>query len=87
MRSRTLRYRSPTIDGPPLIGGILMRDGPRVRRGYRILAASKAKSRAPGLGTVMWRLHVEPMSAARAKQEVEAGVPRWSMRWDRKRRG
>jgi hypothetical protein len=63
-----------------------MGDGPRVRRGYRILSAVKGKTTLPGLGVTTWRLHVEPMAAARARDEIDAGVPHWSIRWDARKR-
>ena len=86
MRTPTLRYRCPAADGPPPMGCILMGHGPRVRRGYRVLAASRAKSGVPALGVVTWRLAVESMAAQRARGEIEAGAPHWEIVWDRRRR-
>jgi hypothetical protein len=82
----TLRYRCPFVDGPPPIGCILMGKGPRVRRGYRILGAARAKSAIVGLGVVTWKLHVESMPSSRARAEIEAGAPYWTIVWDRRKR-
>ena len=86
MRTPTLRYRCPLVDGPPPIGCILMGDGPRVRRGYRILGVVRTKGALPALGVTTWRLHVEPMPKARAQAEIEAGAPHWDIVWDRRER-
>lgn len=82
----TIRYRSPTTEGAPPPGCILMGDGPRVRRGYRVLSAKAGKSGIAGLGVTTWKLHVEPMAKARALAEVEAGAPWWNIVWDRRDR-
>jgi hypothetical protein len=63
-----------------------MGDGPRVRRGYRILAATRTKGSLPAFGVATWKLHVEPMAKARALAEVEAGAPHWNIVWDRRER-
>lgn len=84
MKTPTLRYRCPAVDGAPPIGLILMGTGPRVRRGYRVLATKRSKGIA-GLGVATWRLHVDPMSAARAREEIEAGAPHWDIVWDRRK--
>lgn len=84
-RVPTLRYRSPLEDGSPPIGTILMDDGPRVRRAYRILNVVKTKTTLPGLGVCTWKLQVEPMSAASGRTEIEAGAPYWCIKWDKRR--
>lgn len=86
MRAATIRYRVPAIEGTPSPGAILMGDGPRVRRAYRILSAISTKSRPIGLGVVTWKLKVEPMSASTGRQEIEAGTPHWSIKWDSRKR-
>jgi hypothetical protein len=83
-RVPTLRYRCPTVDGPPQIGTILMGEGPRVRRGYRVLSAVRGKGIA-ALGVVTWRLHVERMSRERAQGEIDAGTPYWNIVWDKRK--
>lgn len=85
-RIPTLRYRTPAADGPPPVGAILMGDGPKVRRGYRILTATRTKSSSLiGLGVCTWKLLVEPMGAETARREIEAGAPHWSLVWDKRR--
>jgi hypothetical protein len=64
-----------------------MGDGPRVRRGYRVLSATAGSSGIAGLGVTTWKLHVEPMAKVRALAEVEAGAPWWNIVWDRRERG
>jgi len=88
MRPRipTIRYRVPLVDGHPPIGTILMGSGPRVRRAYRILTATKTKTTLPGLGICTWKLQVEPMSAASGRLEIEAGAPFWEICWDKRDR-
>lgn len=85
-RVPVIRYRLPLVDGQPEIGAILMGDGPRVRRGYRILSATRTRSSLPGLGVCTWKLQVEPMSAAAARSEIDAGAPSWSIQWDKRER-
>jgi hypothetical protein len=87
MRSSTpsIRYRTPAADGPPLPGTILMGDGPRVRRAYRVLGAVRCRG-CPALGIATYRLQVERMSAARGLEEVAAGAERWLIRWDSRER-
>lgn len=84
VRKRTLAYRMPALDGPPPPGVILMGEGPRIRRAYRILSATKVQSHLVGLGTVTWKLAVEPMSAAAGREEIDAGTPWWTIRWDKR---
>lgn len=86
MKAKTLRYRAPLADGPPPVGAILMGDGPRTRRGYRILGVRKSKSSQPALGVTTWRLTVESMPKERAMEDVDAGVPWWSLVWDSRER-
>lgn len=86
-RMPTIRYRCPTIEGGPMAGHIVMGDGPRVRRAYRVLAAVKTRAGLPALGCCTWRLSVEPMSATAGRAEIEAGVPRWGIVWDVRRKG
>lgn len=85
-RVPTIRYRCPLEDGPPAVGTILMGDGPRVRRAYRILNATRTKSAIVGLGVCTWKLQVEPMSAASGREEIEGGAPFWSIKWDKRER-
>lgn len=68
-------------------GHILMGEGPRIRRAYRVLGAKKATGGLIALGCATWRLTVEPMSAAAGREEVEAGAPLWGMRWDVRKKG
>lgn len=83
-RIPTLRYRAPFIDGAPPVGAIVMGNGPRVRRAYRILLATKTKSSLVGLGVCTWKLLVEPMSAAAGRDEIDAGAPHWEIVWDKR---
>jgi len=85
-RIPTLRYRVPLIDGAPPVGAIVMGEGPRVRRAYRIMLATRTKSALIGLGVVTWKLRVESMSAASGRDEIEAGAPHWPIVWDKRRR-
>jgi hypothetical protein len=82
----TLRYRCPASEGAPPVGIILMGDGPRVRRAYRVLSAARTKSEVVGLGMAAWKLRVEPMSAAAGRDEIATGVPWWCIQWDRRER-
>ena len=83
--TRTLRYRAPTSHGAPPIGAILMGTGPRVRRGYRVTApAVRVPLGAKAMGFTRWRLRVEPMGAAAARADIDAGAPHWGLRWDRR---
>jgi hypothetical protein len=88
MRARrpTIRYRCPATDDGPQPGIILMGDGPRVRRAYRVLSASRAKSAIVGLDFITWKLQVEPMSAERGREEIAAGIPWWCIHWDKRER-
>lgn len=86
MKTRTIRYRAPVIDGTPMVGTILMGDGARVRRGYRILGARQSASGHPAPGLTTWRLAVEAMPKAAAMAEIEDGAPCWSIVWDRRER-
>lgn len=88
MRSRipTLRYRCPTTEGAPQPGHIVMGQGPRVRRAYRVLSAAASRGGLVALGCTTWRLRVEPMSRAAGEAEIAAGVPWWGMSWDKRRR-
>ena len=63
-----------------------MGEGPRVRRGYRVLAIRQVRGGLVALGCVTWKLTVEPMSAAAAREEVAAGVPLWGIEWDSRKR-
>lgn len=77
----TIRYRCATHEGSPLPGHIIMGDGPRVRRAYRVLSIRKTKA-LPGLGTTTWCISVEPMSAAAGRTEIDEGTPSWGIQWD-----
>jgi hypothetical protein len=81
-----LSYRCPTVDGAPLPGTIIMGDGPRTRRAYRVLGARKARGSLIGLGVTTWAIKVEPMSATRGRDEIAAGAIGWSLVWDKRRR-
>lgn len=83
-RAPQIRYRCPTTRGQPPTGAIVMADGPRVRRGCRILKAVKVRSSMVMLGMVTWRLSVESMSSAAAREEIAAGAPHWGIKWDRR---
>jgi hypothetical protein len=85
-RAPTIRYRCPATDGEPFPGLILMGDGPRVRRAYRVLSTRRSKSGLAALGIVTWKLTVEPMSAAAGREEIATGVPAWSIKWDSRKR-
>lgn len=85
-RVPVIRYRAPLLDGTPPIGAILMGDGQRVRRAYRILNTAKTKTTLPGLGVCTWKLQVEPMSVASGCAEIEAGAPYWRIKWDKRER-
>ena len=87
MKPLLLRYRVPHSMGIPPIGGVIMGEGPRVRRAYRILSVAKVQSRTPHLDCVHYRIAAESMSAERGRQEVVAGCPRWTIVWDRRKRG
>jgi hypothetical protein len=80
----TLRLRCPVAHGHPTPGCIVMGTGLRVRRAYRVLAATKVKSTVVMLGIWTWRLTVEGMSAERGKAEIAAGHPHWTINWDRR---
>jgi hypothetical protein len=86
LKPKTLRYRAPFTDGPPMVGTILMGEGERVRRGYRILGVKRSKTTKPALGVTTWRLAVESMPKAVAISEIKAGAPYWSIVWDRRER-
>jgi hypothetical protein len=83
MRPMTLRYRTPDVLLGPPPGTILMGSGPRVKRAYRVLGSRRSKS-PPALGIATWLLHVEPMPAARGREEIDAGAPFWGIEWDRR---
>lgn len=85
-RLPTICYRTPAASGPPLIGAILMGEGKRVRRAYRIISATKVKSRVVRLGVVSWKLRVEPISAAEGRDEIAAGMPWQTIQWDKRER-
>ncbi len=85
-RQRTIRYRCPTAHGGPMPGHIIMGDGSRVRRGYRVLGAVAVRGSEPSLGKTTWRLTVEPMNVAAAVSEIAEGSRRWTIVWDRRRR-
>ena len=80
----TIRYRCPTAWDAPPPGLILMGEGPRVRRAYRVLSVTKVRSGYPALGFCTWRLSVESMAAARGRTEIDGGSPHWPLRWDRR---
>lgn len=80
----TLRYRAPAVLIAPPPGAILMGEGPRVKRAYCVLGSRRAKGVA-ALGIATWALTVEPMSAARGRDEIAAGAPHWSIVWDRRK--
>lgn len=86
MRDQIIRYRCPATWEPPQTGLIMMGDGPRVRRAYRVLSTRRAKNCMPMMGFVTWRIAVEPMSAVRGREEIAAGTPHWPIRWDSRTR-
>lgn len=79
-----IRYRCPTAGGPPPIGAIIMSKGPRARCGYRVLGAVKTKSAMVMVGITTWRVSVERMSVAAAREEVAAGAAHWEIVWDKR---
>ena len=81
-RHPIIRYRCPTAHGSPGPGDIVMGPGTRTRRAYRVRDVRKGHSSLPGLGVSTWRLCVEPMSAAHGREEIAAGCPSWSLKWD-----
>jgi hypothetical protein len=81
----SIRYRCPAAEGSPMPGHILMGTGPRVRRAYRVLSATRCKGQ-PALGIATWRLTVEPMSAERGREATAEGTPTWGLYWDRRER-
>lgn len=85
MKPPAIRYRCPAAHGAPAPGHIIMGDGPRTRRAYRVLSLRRAKGQA-ALGVATWRVAVEPMSAAAGRSEIEAGTPHWSIKWDNRSR-
>lgn len=85
-RAPTIRYRCPAAGDDPFPGLILMGNGPRVRRAYRVLNARKTTSVVVGLGICTWKLTVEPMSAAAGREEIDADTPAWTIKWDSRKR-
>jgi hypothetical protein len=83
-RAPIIRYRCHSTEDAPSPGTILMGEGKRVRRAYRILSATRTRNSAPMLGAVTWKLSVEPMSAAKGREEIDAGHPWWPIVWDRR---
>jgi hypothetical protein len=83
-RQPALRYRCPVTEGEPTPGTILMRDGPRARRAYRVLSSKRVRHSMPMMGYATWRIFVEPMSAAAGREEIDAGHPWWTIAWDRR---
>lgn len=86
----TIRYRCPVEDGSPAMGHILMGEGPRVRRAYRVLLVKQVRAgwlldNGDGTFSATWKLTVEPMSAAAGREEIEAGTPCWGIKWDSRR--
>lgn len=86
-RQPTISYRCPTAHGNPSPGHILMGEGPRVRRAYRVLSIRQVRGGLIALGCATWKLTVEPMSADAGRREVEAGTPRWGIKWDSRKKG
>lgn len=82
-RPPQIRYRCPTDCGAPTPGSIIIGDGPRIRRAYRVLSAILADAdRQAGIST--WRILVEPMSVATGRMEIATGCPRWIFTRDRR---
>lgn len=82
----TISYRCPIEYGAPLMGTIVMGRGPRTRCAYRVLGARKVRSAVVAIGVVTWKLAVERMSAAAGREEIDAGAPFWSIKWDKRRK-
>lgn len=85
-RAPTISYRCSPEDGNPSPGHILMGEGPRVRRAYRVLTIRQVRPgwlrREGDQWLATWKLTVEPMSAERGRDEIAAGVPAWGIKWD-----
>ncbi len=81
-----IRYRAPSSQGSPLPGHIIMGSGPRVRRAYRVLSVKRGKGMS-ALGSVVWHVAVEPISAAAGRSEIEGGCCHWGITWDSRRKG
>ncbi len=81
-----ITYRCPAVHGSPMPGHIILGDGARVRRGYRVLGAAAVRSGISSLGRTTWRLAVEPMNVAAAQVEIAAGVERWTIVWNKRKR-
>ena len=79
-----IRYRLPTVQGPPLPGLIIMGTGRGVRSAYVVLGAVRTNG-TPGLGVTTWRVTVERMSAAAGRAAIAAGMPHADIRWDRRK--
>lgn len=85
-----ISYRCPADGEAPVPGYILMGDGPRVRRAYRVLSARAVRPgwlRDDGAGgyTITWKLQVEAMSAQAGRDEIALGTPWWIIHWDRRK--
>lgn len=79
------------MDGVPSPGDIIMGTTARTKRAYRILTVKQAlRGRLLSIGdgeyAATWHLTVEPMSAARGREEIAAGAPSWSLVWDKRNR-
>jgi len=82
-----IRYRVPTIEGAPLPGSIIMGDGPRVRRAYRVLGAKASRGGLVALGCTTWSLTVESLSADAGRAEIANGCQSWGIVWDSRKKG
>lgn len=90
-RAPVIRYRCPTDDDNPAPGYILIGQGPRVRRAYRVLTTKQIR---PGrfikegdAYLASWKLTVEPMSAERGREEIASGTPYMWIKWDSRGKG
>ena len=81
-QASTIRFRVPTEDGALLPGHIVMGDGPRTRRAYRVFSARTSRGGAATLGCVTWILSVEFLSAEAGRSEVKSGCRLWGIEWD-----
>jgi hypothetical protein len=82
-----IQYRCPIEEENPEPGHILMGNGPRVRRAYRVLGVRQSRGGRVALGCSTWVLTVESLSAETGRREILAGHPHWGIKWDARKKG